>query len=49
MYRDIIDYYFNIFFIEIQLKKENVKSFFGRQSLVSQMAWIPQWTSTKAQ
>ena len=47
MHREIIDCYFNIFFVEIQLKKENLKVFLGCQSLgaqtcisFSQTAWI---------
>ena len=50
MHREISDCHFNRFFAEIQLKKENSKSAFGRQSLgdqtgtlVSQTAWICHW------
>ena len=47
MHCEITDRYFNIFLDEIQLKKENLKSLFGCQSLgtqnhipVTQTAWI---------
>ena len=33
MYCEIIDCYFNVFFVEIQLKKENLKSAF----------WLPEF------
>ena len=36
MHYKIIDRYFNVFFIEIQLKKETWKVFFGRQKLGAQ-------------
>ena len=48
MHCEIIDRYFNVFFVEIQLQKENLKKvLFGRQNLgphtgmpVSQTAYI---------
>ena len=39
MHYEIIDSYFNIFFVEIELKKENLKNVF-RVPEVFQMAWI---------
>ena len=47
MHCEIIDCYFSIFFVELKLKRENLKNVFGHQSmstltcmLISQMAYI---------
>ena len=39
MHCEIIDCYFSVFFVEIQLKKENVKSIF-----LGTKVWTPYWS-----
>ena len=39
MHFEIIDCYFNIFFVQIQQKKENMKSVFGPQSQASKLVY----------
>ena len=45
MHREISDCHFNRFFAEIQLKKENSKSAFGRQSLGDQTGTLVSQTA----
>ena len=51
MYCEIVDLYFNVFSVEMQLEKKTWNVFFGRQSLgvqtgipVYQAAWIRNWS-----
>ena len=46
MHCEIIDRYLNVFFVEIQLKKENLKCIFGPQSLGAETA-IPVSQTTR--
>ena len=45
MFCEIIDCYFNIDFVEIELKKENLKCFLGTRVWVPKLVyWSPKWS-----